>query len=69
MREVADLLGNTRAVARTSYVDPRIVDLHHGGTLADRGAGFAPPERGSHPAYRHQTTTGGRRADRIWTFV
>jgi DNA topoisomerase IB len=35
MREVADLLGNTPTVARTSYVDPRIVDLYHDGTVAD----------------------------------
>jgi DNA topoisomerase IB len=27
MREVADYLGNTPTVARTSYVDPRVVDL------------------------------------------
>ncbi|MGK5739642.1 DNA topoisomerase IB [Micromonospora sp. URMC 103] len=31
MREVADLLGNTPTVARTSYVDPRVVDLYHDG--------------------------------------
>jgi DNA topoisomerase IB len=35
MREVADLLGNTPAVARASYVDPRVVDLYHDGTVAD----------------------------------
>jgi DNA topoisomerase-1 len=33
MRDVADLLGNTPTVARASYVDPRIVDLYHDGTL------------------------------------
>jgi DNA topoisomerase IB len=33
MREVADLLGNTPAVARASYVDPRVVDLYHDGDL------------------------------------
>lgn len=47
MREVADLLGNTPAVARSSYVDPRVVDLYHGGALA-RLAGDAEradPER------------------------
>jgi DNA topoisomerase IB len=31
MREVADFLGNTPAVARASYVDPRVVDLYHEG--------------------------------------
>jgi DNA topoisomerase IB len=37
MRDVADLLGNTPTVARTSYVDPRIVDLYHGGAVPDLG--------------------------------
>jgi len=31
MREVAEYLGNTPAVARSSYVDPRVVDLYHEG--------------------------------------
>jgi DNA topoisomerase I len=31
MREVADYLGNTSAVARTSYVDPRVIDLFRDG--------------------------------------
>jgi DNA topoisomerase-1 len=35
MRDVAELLGNTPTVARASYVDPRIVDLYHDGTVAD----------------------------------
>jgi DNA topoisomerase IB len=34
MREVAEYLGNTPTVARTSYVDPRVVDLYHAGTVA-----------------------------------
>jgi DNA topoisomerase IB len=37
MRDVAELLGNTPTVARASYVDPRIVDLYHDGTLAPVG--------------------------------
>jgi hypothetical protein len=32
MKEVAEYLGNTPAVARASYVDPRIVDLFEDGT-------------------------------------
>jgi DNA topoisomerase I len=40
MREVADLLGNTPAVAKASYVDPRVVDLYHDGEVAT-----APTER------------------------
>lgn len=35
MREVADLLGNTPAVARASYVDPRVLDLYADGVVAD----------------------------------
>ena len=31
MREVSEYLGNTPAVARKSYVDPRVVDLFHDG--------------------------------------
>ncbi|MFC4147163.1 DNA topoisomerase IB [Micromonospora mangrovi] len=34
MRSVSELLGNTPTVARTSYVDPRVVDLYHDGSLA-----------------------------------
>jgi DNA topoisomerase IB len=34
MRQVAELLGNTPTVARASYVDPRVVDLYHEGTVA-----------------------------------
>ena len=34
MREVAEMLGNTPAVARASYVDPRVVDLYHDGLVA-----------------------------------
>ncbi|MEU9506243.1 DNA topoisomerase IB [Micromonospora sp. NPDC048170] len=34
MRAVGELLGNTPTVARTSYVDPRVVDLFHDGTVA-----------------------------------
>jgi DNA topoisomerase IB len=34
MREVAELLGNTPTVARASYVDPRVIDLYHDGTMA-----------------------------------
>jgi DNA topoisomerase IB len=33
MKEVAGLLGNTPAVARASYVDPRVVDQYHAGKI------------------------------------
>jgi DNA topoisomerase IB len=35
MREVADYLGNTPAVARASYVDPRVVDLFEDGITVE----------------------------------
>jgi DNA topoisomerase I len=39
MREVSQYLGNTPAVARASYVDPRVVDLFLGGvTIPGRSA-------------------------------
>ena len=31
VQEVADYLGNTPAVARASYIDPRVIDLYEGG--------------------------------------
>jgi DNA topoisomerase IB len=34
--EVADYLGNTPAVARASYIDPRIIDLYERGITIDR---------------------------------
>lgn len=36
MRDVAEVLGNTPAVARASYVDPRIVDNYDRGRTIDR---------------------------------
>jgi DNA topoisomerase IB len=36
LAEVSDHLGNTPAVARTSYVDPRVVEQYeHGHTITD----------------------------------
>jgi DNA topoisomerase I len=32
MVEVSDYLGNTPAIAKASYVDPRVIDLYEGGT-------------------------------------
>lgn len=47
IREVADYLGNTPAVARASYIDPRVIDRYaQGRTIAPalgrlgREAGF-----------------------------
>ena len=39
MREVADLLGNTPAVARAAYVDPRVVEAYEAGETAGGEAG------------------------------
>ncbi|MFC4137506.1 DNA topoisomerase IB [Microbacterium sp. GCM10011525] len=39
VREVAAALGNTPAVARASYVDPRVFDLYDRGILVDIGSG------------------------------
>jgi DNA topoisomerase IB len=36
MREVSDYLGNTPAVARASYVDPRVIDLFEDGVTIER---------------------------------
>lgn len=38
MREVSEFLGNTPAVARASYVDPRVVDLYGGGVMIPKAA-------------------------------
>lgn len=36
VKEVAEQLGNTPAVCRASYIDPRVIDLYHDGvTIAD----------------------------------
>lgn len=41
MREVASVLGNTAAVARKSYVDPRVLDLYNSGVTIDIRGGSA----------------------------
>ncbi|MFN8074978.1 MAG: DNA topoisomerase IB [Kineosporiaceae bacterium] len=51
MREVSDYLGNTPAVARASYVDPRVVDLFHDGhTVSDALTMIGEPGRGAEGA-------------------
>ena len=37
MRDASDVLGNTPSVARTSYVDPRLVDAYEHGETIDPG--------------------------------
>ncbi len=55
MQEVSSYLGNTPTVARSSYVDPRVVDLFEDGTtiepiLEDLGLGAALGEPATHGA-------------------
>jgi len=48
MKEVAEFLGNTPALARSSYVDPRVVDAYEEGTTiraATRRKAATPGER------------------------
>ena len=77
MKEVAEFLGNTPALARTSYVDPRVVDAyeegrtiggHHAaapdGRRAAGGAGAggaAAAEEEGHGAHRRRRATSPRR--------
>ncbi|MGC9670391.1 DNA topoisomerase IB [Planosporangium sp. 12N6] len=51
-REVSEYLGNTPAVAKASYVNPRVVDLYHDGeTIASACAEVPDPDGGF--AVRH----------------
>jgi DNA topoisomerase-1 len=45
MREVADELGNTPAVARNSYVDPRVISAYENGTTIAAAARRAGKQR------------------------
>lgn len=47
VREVAALLGNTPAVCRASYIDPRVIDLFLDGITISTGSDPPPrPRRG-----------------------
>lgn len=50
MREVSEYLGNTPAVTRASYVDPRVVDLFEDGITIERALGELGDGTGSGPA-------------------
>jgi DNA topoisomerase-1 len=51
VREVAEFLGNTPAVARASYIDPRVIDLFHEGvTVAGAVRGVRGPLELGSPA-------------------
>ncbi len=46
--EVAHHLGNTPAVCRASYIDPRVIDAYEGGTVIELSTLFEPdPDRGA----------------------
>jgi DNA topoisomerase I len=53
MKEVSQYLGNTPAVARKSYVDPRVVDLFHEGVTI-------PPVLAATDRELHDGTTHGK---------
>jgi DNA topoisomerase-1 len=53
MKQVSEYLGNTPAVARKSYVDPRVVDLFHDGVTI-------PPALAATDRDLHDGTTHGR---------
>jgi DNA topoisomerase-1 len=36
VKDTAELLGNTLAVARSSYIDPRVIDAYEDGRTLDR---------------------------------
>lgn len=44
VRQVAEVLGNTPAVARSSYIDPRVIDRWSKGETIPLEAGDVPPE-------------------------
>jgi DNA topoisomerase IB len=47
VKEVSRFLGNTPAVCRASYIDPRVIDRYESGlTIAERLAELADPEEG-----------------------
>jgi DNA topoisomerase I len=57
IREVAEYLGNTAAVARASYVDPRLLDRYlEGETIGPALAQIGPPDLGD-PAIRERIET------------
>ena len=50
IKEVAHYLGNTPAVARASYIDPRILDRFEDGSMIDPAIAVDSADAGSEPA-------------------
>jgi DNA topoisomerase IB len=57
-REVSDALGNTPAVCRKSYVDPKVVDLFHAGVTMPPVTGHRTPLRPGRRARRRARRPG-----------
>lgn len=53
MKEVAHYLGNTPAVARSSYVDPRLIDHYLAGETVATALASAPAPASSEPTLAH----------------
>jgi DNA topoisomerase IB len=64
VREVAEYLGNTPAVARASYIDPRIIELYEQG----RTIASALPELGAEAEYG-ELATQGRVEKAVWDLL
>ncbi|MFD1859162.1 DNA topoisomerase IB [Aeromicrobium camelliae] len=54
MREVSEHLGNTPAVARSSYVDPRVVDLFENGITVSRDHRMPEPGQSVAPSLERE---------------
>jgi DNA topoisomerase I len=54
-REVAEYMGNTLAVARSSYVDPRLIDLYDDGATVLPAMERAAAETDDEGPYLHGT--------------
>jgi DNA topoisomerase IB len=52
VKEVAHYLGNTPAVCRRSYIDPRVFDAYQGGLVLDLGRAMAHVEDAETPIHR-----------------
>ncbi len=50
MKEVADYLGNTPAIAKSSYVDPRVLDLYEDGVTIESAVRRSYPSIGKRQA-------------------
>ncbi len=55
--EVAGYLGNTPTIARSSYVDPRVIDLYESGTTLADALGRTGPRRASQTALERALLT------------